>query len=92
MLRKLMISCSLVFHFSITVAQWDSVGAGVYPYPDGYGGVFALMPYNGNLYVGGGYIKAGDSADQGIASWNGTNWSNLPSNKFHGIVNALAIY
>ncbi len=59
---------------------WNSVGTGsengvsitgLIPY------VYALAVYNGELYVGGRFIRAGTVVAGRIARWNGNNWNSL---------------
>ncbi len=60
---------------------WDSLGSGV-TYNGNPGVVGELTVYNNELYVGGGFDTAGTIAANGLAKWNGTQWSdvyNLPN-------------
>jgi trimeric autotransporter adhesin len=50
-------------------SQWKTVGTGV------NGVVKSLCVYNGQLYVGGTFTKAGSVAVNNIAKWNGSSWS-----------------
>src|SRR5579862_4907822 len=46
---------------------------------------------NGNVYVGGTFTIIGTSFANGIAKWNGTNWSSLGSGINGGAVTCLAL-
>ena len=81
--------------FATNVAEWNgtswsALGSGV----EGggyYGGVSALAVSGSTLYAGGTFTTAGDDTNaNGIAQWNGTNWSALGSG-MNGYVNALAV-
>jgi len=68
--------------------EWSPVGSGV----DGY--VYGLAVSGQDLYVGGGFARARNSSGvavtvNGIAKWNGTNWSALGSG-LSGTAMALA--
>ena len=53
------------------------------------GPVFATVADGaGNVYIGGDFTVVGDVVCNGIAKWNGTNWSALGS----GMTNTLALY
>jgi hypothetical protein len=57
--------------------NWSALGSGV---TDGYivdPEVLALAVLGNDLYVGGNFTKAGGTAANHIAKWNGTNWSQL---------------
>ena len=62
--------------------NWSALGSGV------EGPVDALAVLDGNLYIGGNSMTAGDA--HGIAKWNGTNWSALGSGVSGGVY-ALAV-
>ena len=72
-------------------ANWISTG-GV---PGATGRVrAAVVDGTGNLYIGGDFTLAGDVIANGIAKWNGTNWSALGSGisaGVHSYVAALAV-
>ena len=77
------------------VAQWDGsswsdVGFGVsggYFFP----GVWALAASGNNLFVGGVFAMAGDTAVNNIAQWDGSSWSALDSG-MSGDANGDAVY
>jgi hypothetical protein len=77
------------------VAQWDGsswtdVGFGVsggYYFP----GVWALAASGNNLFVGGIFEMAGDTAVNNIAQWDGSSWSVLDSG-MSGDANGDAVY
>ncbi len=83
------------------VAKWDGsgwsplgVGVGRTEYPP-Y--VTALAAGSNMLYVGGAFTAAGDIAANGIAAWDGANWTPLSTGVFQpypyagGVINALAL-
>jgi hypothetical protein len=77
------------------VAQWDGsswtdVGFGV---SGGYysPGVWALAASGNNLFVGGIFEMAGDTAVNNIAQWDGSSWSALDSG-MSGDANGDAVY
>ena len=55
------------------------------------GDVNALCVYNGNLYVGGDFSKAGGVAASCIAKWNGTAWSAVGGG-INTYVTSLVVY
>jgi hypothetical protein len=57
-------------------SNWSSVGAGLNN-AGGNGGVFTMIVYNNELYVGGFFTSAGSVPANGIAKWNGTTWSSV---------------
>lgn len=60
------------------------------PPPGLNGPVYAMASTGNDLYVGGAFSKAGGIAANGVAKWDGTNWSTLGSG-VAGQVLALAI-
>ena len=59
---------------NFTDANWSSMGG----FPGANGEVRAVViDASGNLYIGGNFTLAGDVIANGIAKWNGTNWSAL---------------
>lgn len=60
-------------------SAWNPLGSGITGY--GYLGsfVYALSVYNGNLYAGGLFTRAGGQDAPNIARWDGTSWSPLGS-------------
>jgi hypothetical protein len=72
-------------------SSWSALGAGIAAPLDApyYGGiVYALAVSDSNLYAGGNFLQAGESAANRIAKWNGTSWSALGSG-MNGEVRAL---
>ena len=69
LLTSLLIISSLFFTQSAKAQQWDSVGGGT------NGIVYALAPYNSNLFAGGSFSLADISSANNIAQWNGANWT-----------------
>jgi len=56
--------------------NWSSVGTGVFECGGTCAGkVYAYAEFQGDLYVGGKFTDAGGISANGIAKWNGTNWS-----------------
>ncbi len=81
--------------FATNVAEWNgsswsALGLGISG--GGFGsGVLALAVSGSTLYAGGTFTTAGDDTNaNGIAQWNGTNWSALGSG-MNGDVYALAV-
>jgi hypothetical protein len=83
------------------VARWDgrgwsALGAGIGGRRDASGAptVFALAWSGGSLYAGGRFSTAGGVVVNGIARWNGHDWTKLGdgvrSGGFDGVVYALA--
>jgi len=72
-------------------SNWTSLGGGVTS-----GFVSALTVFDDGsgpaLYVGGYFTAAGDVPANGIAKWDGSNWSVLGSGVGSGFVNALAVF
>ncbi len=59
--------------------------------PPGFDGeVLAIATIGSDLYIGGSFERAGDVTVNGIARWDGTNWSALDSG-VNGVVYALAV-
>jgi Rax2 C-terminal beta propeller domain len=78
-----------------SLAKWDGNSwSAVAPELGGYGAdgasVRALAVSGTDLYVGGGFAKAGSVAATNIAKWNGSAWSALGSG-VNGTVSALAV-
>ncbi|MBU6400586.1 MAG: hypothetical protein KGS61_09725, partial [Verrucomicrobia bacterium] len=82
-------------------STWNGLGSGISGVSQGKGdgGILPppLAPYvstlavsGGNLYVGGLFTRAGGVVANGIAKWDGNNWSALGSG-MNGGVKALAI-
>ncbi|MBP7154928.1 MAG: T9SS type A sorting domain-containing protein [Flavobacteriales bacterium] len=66
----------LVFLFSVptVIAQtWTPVGSGV------SSSVYALEPFNGELYAGGLFTEIGGVNTSYLARWNGTAWNSVAS-------------
>lgn len=55
-------------------SDWYSVGTGV-NYVTGQEEIRAFAIYNGELYVGGSFLKIGGVNTAGLAKWDGTNWT-----------------
>ena len=73
-------------HFSD--GNWISISPSI---PGTDGGVrAAVADSSGNLYIGGDFKVVGDVIANGIAKWNGSNWSALGSGVDGGVV-ALAV-
>jgi hypothetical protein len=66
--------------------NWHSIGEGD---ENGIGGsdmaVQALAFYEGKLYVGGMFMKAGTVTANGVACWDGSRWSNLGNDSINGV-------
>ena len=58
-------------------SSWIALGTGVSYELFDYSGVYALGVSGSNLYVGGGFTRAGGIAAANIAKWNGSSWSAL---------------
>ena len=59
-------------------SAWSALGTGMAG-SDGFNppGVYALAVSDGNLYAGGTFSMAGDTAASSIAKWNGSIWSTM---------------
>jgi len=57
--------------------QWKSLGIGVTDTSRGTTSTRNMYEYQGELYVGGNFNKAGNIYSQGIAKWDGSNWSEV---------------
>ena len=60
-------------------SKWDSLGSGVY-YDDIFTftiSIEALAVYNGELYAGGFFDRAGGNPASSIAKWNDTTWTDV---------------
>ena len=63
-----------IFNFKSFSQIWNTVG---FTEP---ATIFAFHIYNDKLYVGGGFLKAGDIPVKDIATWDGINWDSLGCN------------
>ena len=54
--------------------QWVSVGGGMH---DGFSNVRGMIVYQNKLIVSGGIIYSGGDPGNGIAAWDGTQWSDM---------------
>jgi hypothetical protein len=69
---------------------WSALGAGI-----GWEAGDAVTVFNGKLYVGGWFFRAGSANVLHVASWDGSNWAGLGASTNQGIggrVYALATY
>src|SRR5262245_7499229 len=72
---------------TFTDDNWSSMGG----FPGANGEVFAaVIDGSGTLYIGGDFTVVGDVIANGIAKWDGTNWSALETVK-GTFVSALAV-
>ncbi|OFY38583.1 MAG: hypothetical protein A2X01_17825 [Bacteroidetes bacterium GWF2_35_48] len=81
------------FSFFCKAQEWHSV----YPYLNSNGGpvtIFCLHTYNNELFVGGGFIKAGSIPTKCIAKWDSVNWYALGTGVTFGGggVKSIAVY
>ncbi len=53
--------------------------------------VMAMAMHGNDLYIGGNFITAGGDTCNGIAKWDGSDWSALPGGGVDGLVEALEI-
>ena len=77
------------------IVKWDgsansNLGSGLNPYSAAT--AFALIPYQGELYVGGSFSYAGPIQRYGIAKWNDTSWSAVGTTSTGTSVRAFAIH
>lgn len=72
---------------------WTSLGSGMFI---GSPTVQCLKEFNGDLIAGGRFVVAGDFTCNGIARWNGSQWSALqggiPQDSLGNFVMTLAVY
>lgn len=80
------------------IASWDGsiwkplgTGLGDPPRPNGPVHVNAATAYQGQLFVGGNFLRAGDAACKSLARWDGTQWHRVASG-MNGMVQALGEY
>ncbi len=79
-------------------SRWSDPGGGVsLPITPGGAYVECLKTYNGELYAGGSFLYASDTAAKNIASWDGTYWHSLHGYNAGGVgtngqVAALGVY
>jgi trimeric autotransporter adhesin len=76
-------------HFSASSAVLPAVGLGA--------STRALALFDGKLYVGGDFISTRDGSIslKGVAAWDGSSWSPLPSGSSNGVVgsvNAMTVF
>ncbi|MEK6644447.1 MAG: hypothetical protein AABZ08_11120 [Planctomycetota bacterium] len=82
-----------------SIAAWDGVswhslglGIGAVDFAPGYvATVYAMIVYNGDLVVAGGFDRAGGEVVGGIARWNGKSWSSLGTG-LNGIVRSMVVF
>lgn len=64
---------------------WDSLGSGIDNYPQGPsqpGPIKSMARYGSNIYVGGGFLRAGNQpGTNAFARWNGIQWDSVPGAK-----------
>jgi hypothetical protein len=81
------------------IARWD--GDQWQPLPENgtvgvsLSSVDALLEFDGQLVVGGSFTSAGGTAANGLAAWDGSQWSALgsaPGESLSGFILSLAIY
>ncbi len=76
MTKKLFLTVSILASVFCSKAQtWSTYGTGFGPV--GYGQVNGMANYNGNLYVTGQFLTAGNDSAFNIAQWNGTVWDSV---------------
>jgi hypothetical protein len=64
--------------------NWDSVGNGIhFSGTSCESGVYSMIVFNGELYVGGDIDSAGGFAVNGVARWNGVTWDSLGSGVYN---------
>ena len=69
--------------------SWSALGSGIVSSGVGFGNVVrALAVFNGSLYVGGTFNRAGGLTSLNLAVWNGAAWASQPN--FNGTVRTLA--
>lgn len=72
-------------------STWSALGAGLVSTGSYFSPVNALaFDRAGNLYVGGGFDRAGGQPASDVARWDGTSWTALGTN-LRGTVQALAV-
>jgi hypothetical protein len=73
---------------------WTSLGMGLYGEPGG-SQVSALVAYNGELYAGGYFDSVNGGFLNGIAKWNGSQWSKVGGSigvNISGSIDAMTIF
>ncbi len=76
-------------------SSWSALGGGLTTF-SAFSPVYALAVSGGNVYAGGEFDTAGETAVNSIAQWNGTTWATLGEGLtndlgFYGRVNAIEI-
>src|SRR5205814_7935190 len=69
-------------------ATWSALGTGL----GGINGRAALATSGTDLYVGGGFVRAGGTAAVSIARWDGSSWSLATTTPGAGITHAGDFY
>jgi len=77
-------------------SNWSALGSGISDPGSSFSAVNALAVSGSDLYAGGSFTNAGNTAANNVAEWNGSNWSALGSgisgaNGYDPPVNALAV-
>src|SRR5262249_20198881 len=71
---------------------WSPLGSGIPRTCPGCLGTVTCIAISGNdVYVGGSFTTAGGVSANGIAKWNGMNWSALGSNVVFGSARSIAV-
>ena len=78
---------ALVFfiYLSASAQSWSPLGSGI------DGTINTMTEYNGELYAGGQFVKAGNVTVSNIAKWDGKKWSSVLTG-VNGAVYALCVY
>lgn len=84
-MKKIFTLLTLAFTFTTTMAQWSTLGSGL------NAEATTLVFFNGDLYAGGNFTQAGDTAANYIARWDGSTWSPVGTG-MNAAVRALCVY
>jgi trimeric autotransporter adhesin len=71
---------------------WEALGSGITPVSGSGQSVYALAAFQGKLYAGGNFRRAGGINAERIASWDGTSWAALPGAQLSNDVYDLIVH
>lgn len=69
---------------------WECAGNGLLD--AGWGGVYDMIVYNNELYIGGIFERAAGNPGEGIMKWNGEEWSDVGYGLTNGEVHDMEVH